>query len=78
MATDLKTLKALIEVPRLDGTMKSDYKKTEVQLTRFWGGKRGTSLQIGFKGFDGNYSHIQLDNDNCRKLFEELRDHFNF
>ena len=77
MATELKTLKGKIEIPKRDGTMTSDYKKVDVSLTRFWGGaERKVSLQITFLNEQGNYSHIQLDNENVKLLFEELKENF--
>ena len=57
--------------------MTSDYKKVDVSLTRFWGGtERKVSLQITFLNEQGNYSHIQLDNENVKLLFEELKENF--
>lgn len=77
MSTELKTLKGKIEIPIKDGTMTSDYKEVDVSLTRFWGGtERGTSLQITFLNENDDYSHIQLDNENVKLLFEELKEHF--
>ena len=77
MSTELKILKGKIEIPKKNGTMTSDYKEIDVSLTRFWGGtKRGTSLQITFLNENENYSHIQLDSENVKLLFEELKEHF--
>ena len=75
MSTELKTLKGKIEIP--NGTMTSDYKEVDVSLTRFWGGtERKVSLQITFLNEQGNYSHIQLDNENVKLLFKELKEKF--
>ena len=77
MSTELKTLKGKIEIPKRNGTMTSDYKEVDVSLTRFWGGtERKVSLQITFLNEQGNYSHIQLDNENVKLLFEELNNNF--
>lgn len=77
MSTELKTLKGKIEIPRKDGSMISDYKEVDVSLTRFWGGtERGTSLQITFLNDQGNYSHVQLDNENVKLLFEKIKEYF--
>ena len=72
MSTELKTLKAKIEVP--DYAHKdSAYKDTEVLLNSFPGGLvRGHSLQITFLNEKGEYSHIQLDNENVRELIRVL------
>lgn len=78
MATELKTLKGKIEIPLKNGTMTSDYKNVDVSLTRFWGGEeRGVSLQITFLNENGNYSHVQLNNENVKQLIEELNLYFN-
>lgn len=78
MSTELKTLKGKIEIPKRNGTMTSDYKEVDISLTRFWGGaKRGTSLQITFLNENGNYSHVQLNNENVKQLIEELNLYFN-
>lgn len=76
MSTTLKNIKALVEVPdKLK--RESDYKETEVQLTRFYGGKeRGVSLQLGFLNEEGDYQSVQLDNNSVRDLIRELV--FNF
>lgn len=75
MSTELKTLKGKIEIPNRNETMTSDYKEVDVSLTRFWGGtERKLSLQITFLNEQGNYSHIQLDNENVKLLFEELKE----
>lgn len=64
MATDLKTLKADIEIPNT-----SEYIKTEVNLSSFYGGaKRGHSLQIGFNDEESNYKFVQLSNSSVREL----------
>lgn len=77
MSTELKTLKGKIEIPKRDGTMTSDYKEVDVSLTRFWGGpERKLSLQITFLNEQDDYSHIQLDNENVKLLFEELKENF--
>lgn len=77
MSTELKTLKGKIEIPRKDGSMISDYKEVDVSLTRFWGGtERGTSLQITFLNENEDHFHIQLDSENVKLLFEELKEHF--
>ena len=77
MSTELKTLKGKIELPKRDGTMTPDYKEVDVSLTRFWGGaKRKLSLQITFLNEQEDYSHIQLDNENVKLLFEELNNNF--
>ena len=73
MSTELKTLKGKLEIPEKNGTMISNYKEVDVSLTCFWGGiERGTSLQITFLNENGDYSHIQLDNENIKLLFKEL------
>lgn len=75
MSTELKTLKGKIEIP--NETMTSDYKEVDVSLTRFWGGtERKESLQITFLNEQGNYSHVQLDNENVKLLFKELKENF--
>lgn len=75
MSTELKTLKGKIEIP--NETMTSDYKEVDVSLTRFWGGtERKESLQITFLNEQGNYSHIQLDNENVKLLFKEIKKNF--
>lgn len=77
MSTELKTLKGKIEIPNRNGIMTPDYKEVDVSLTRFWGGpERKLSLQITFSNEQGNYSHIQLDNENVKLLFEELKENF--
>ena len=77
MSTELKTLKGKIEIPNRNETMTPDYKEVDVSLTRFWGGtERKLSLQITFLNEQGNYSHIQLDNENVKLLFEELKENF--
>jgi hypothetical protein len=78
MSTELKTLKAKLEVPKKDGSMSSNYKDVDVQLNRFWGGeKRGVSLQFTFLGEDDNYHHFQLDKENVLLLLSELKENFN-
>ena len=78
MSTELKTLKGSLELPKRNGNMTSDYKKVDVLLTRFWGGsKRNISLQITFLNEQGDYSHVQLDNENVKILIEELNNNFN-
>lgn len=75
MSTEIKTLKGKIEIP--NETMTSDYKEVDVSLTRFWGGtERKESLQITFLNEQGNYSHVQLDNENVKLLFKELKENF--
>jgi len=76
MATDLKSIKALIEVPDTARNI-SDYKETELLLNTFYGGKdRGRSLQLGFYDVDNNYRFIQLDNEAVKVLIEELQNAF--
>lgn len=69
MSTSLGSVYAKIEIPKLDGSMTSDYKDTEVFLNRFYGGvKRGKSLQITFLNEKGDHSDIQLDSANIKVL----------
>ncbi len=72
MSTELKTLKAKIEVPDY-ANRNSAYKDTEVLLNSFSGGTvRGHSLQITFLNEKDEYSHIQLDNENVHQLIKVL------
>jgi len=76
MATDLKSIKALIEVPDTARNI-SDYKETELHLNTFYGGKdRGKSLQMGFYDVDNNYRFIQLSREAVMELFWELQEAF--
>lgn len=76
MSTKLTQLLGKIEIPNIK-TQSPDYKDVEVHINSFWGGeKRGKSLQLGFHNADGEYQHIQLDNENVRKLCIELQEHF--
>lgn len=73
MSTELKTLQGKIEVPNLDDRT-SEYNDTNVFVTSFYGGKdRGQSLQITFLDESGNYTHVQLDNENVKALVKELK-----
>lgn len=57
--------------------MVSNYKDTEVSLNSFFGGvHRGKSLQITFLNEEGNFSHVQLDNESVKILLEELKQSF--
>lgn len=76
MATELKSIKAKIEIPNPPKAT-STYKETKVSLTRFYGGKeRGVSLQLTFLNENGDCSHIQLDNENVQLLFDIINDAF--
>lgn len=77
MATDLKSIKATIEIPKLT-ERESLYAPTDINLTSFYGGeKRGHSLQLGFVSSDGNYHFVQLDNNSVKTLIKELTTNFN-
>ena len=76
MSTELKSIKGKIEIPN-PSKVTSNYQETEVHLNRFWGGtERGVSLQITFLNENGNYSHIQLDNENVKELIEILKENY--
>lgn len=76
MSTTLNNLSGLIEKP-ISVQEKSEYKETDVNLTVFYGGKnRGKSLQLGFVNELGDYSHIQLDNENVKLLIKQLVENF--
>lgn len=76
MSTNLKSIQGKIEIPNLK-QMESDYKHTELHLTKFYGGtNRGTSLQIGFYNEMGKYNHIQLDSNAIKELKNILNSEF--
>lgn len=76
MSTELKSIQGKIEIPNLK-TRESDYKHTELHLTKFYGGtNRSTSLQIGFYNDLGIYNHIQLDSKAIKELKDLLNDEF--
>lgn len=69
MSTELSTLKGKIQDIDKSTRDLPIYVDTEINLTRFYGGvDRGTSLQIGFITLEGNYSYVQLDNENLKEL----------
>jgi hypothetical protein len=72
MSTELDLIKATIEISK-SKSQHSDYVSTDVHITRFYGGKdRGTSVQLTFQNELGRMEHIQIDQENIRKLIQEL------
>lgn len=72
MSTELDSIRATIEMPK-SKSQHSDYKPTQVSITRFWGGdKRGTSVQLTFQNELGRVEHIQIDQENIVKLIAQL------
>ncbi len=67
MSTTLGIIKGRQEIPQ-KGIMKSNYKDSELVLTRFSGGtKNGTMLQISTEN-----DHIQLTVQQVRNLIDTL------
>jgi hypothetical protein len=71
MSTSLGVIKGEVEIPNTK-KQNSDYKYTELHVTKFYGGhRRGTSVQLSI--VTDSIDHIQIPQSEIPRLIEMLK-----
>ena len=78
MSTDIKTIKGRFESHNTSRPLHAKYKKSEISLCRFYGGKmNGVMIHLTISNNEG-YTHIQLTQSQVKELAKTLKHVFNY